>query len=93
MDQYYYISGSTVILSGCSVTVALPTTKAPKSILIKAETGVIYFEVNPTSGSASASSPGYVPQDNADYVPIINNLDTFCVYSTSGCAHLQYFTF
>jgi hypothetical protein len=94
MEQYYYISGSTVILSGSSVTVLLPTTKTPKAIIMRAEGGAVYYDINPVSGSATTTSPGYVPQDQVGLVPEISNLKTFCVYGASGASiHLQYLTF
>lgn len=93
-ELYYYISGSTIVLSGSSINVTLPTIKIAKAITIMAEGGSVYYEINPSSGSASATSPGFVPQNNYGLVPEISNLKTFCVYGSSGVsAHLQYFTF
>ena len=96
-NKLTWISGSTVILSGSSVAVSLPS-PTPQAIAIRAEGGAVYFEINASggliSGSATSNASGYVPADNLDVLPEIYNLHTLHLYGASAVkAHLRYFTY
>jgi hypothetical protein len=92
MKQLTYISGSTVILAGSSVMVALPTVPhKAKEIVIGAETGAVYFDINlGASGSATANSFGYVPAGIVYTIPNVYNVNTLHLFGT-GKAHILYF--
>jgi hypothetical protein len=92
MKQLTYISGSMVILSGASKGVVLPTVPhKAKEIVIGAETGNIYFEINSASGSASGSSAGFVPANTVYTISNVYNVNTLHLFGT-GNAHILYFT-
>lgn len=86
---YNFISGSMIVLNGTSVNVSLPTGTVATKIF--ARTGDVYYEINPTNGSASGSSSGYVKQDMMDIIPVLSNYTSLAVIGGSSVVHLQHF--
>lgn len=94
MELRKFISGSMVKCTGSSIRLTLPSDPSPREIWIRSENGTVYFEINSTTGSASGSSSGYIPQDFLDMSPELYNLNTLDVFGSSGVnAHIRYFTF
>jgi len=86
---YNFTGGSMIVLNGTSVNVSLPTgTVATK---IAARVGDVYYEINPTNGSASGSSSGFVAQNMMDIVPVLSNYTSLAIIGGSSVAHLQHF--
>ena len=90
LRPYVFISGSMVTATGSSVPVTIPA--GTELVKIVARGADIYYEINPTSGSASATSSGFVASGALDLVLELSNLNTFAVFGAVGAyAHIQHY--
>ena len=89
-EKFNYLGGSTIILSGSSVAVSLPSI-IPQAMMIRAEGGAVYFEVNSDTSSADANSSGYIPDGILDIIPDILNLETLHIFGGTGISSFKIF--
>ena len=82
--SWYYLGGQTLTTPD-DETLALPDDAC--SVVISMETGAGYYAIN---GAASASSPGYIPQDGVQSIGPVANLTSIHVHSPTGTAHVMY---
>ena len=88
-----YLGGQYIALAGASDAAALPEGTA--MVIISAEGGPVYYEVNAAGETPAASDeiPGYVPQDAVRFVYPVSNLNTIHVFGASGAkARLEYYS-
>lgn len=101
MPQYYrdlvpwrasYLGGT---CSACgTVSTPITPTAGATSALIRAEGGAIYWNLGGTAlGAATATSPGYVAQDNQAYIPALDNLPIFNIIggAAGSKAHIEFY--
>ncbi len=80
--------GGTAFASGGTVIVVTPPA-GTNQMVIRPEGAARYYQVN--SGTASAASYGYAPQDNVDIIFAIDNMGSVAFYQASGTVHVQYY--
>lgn len=88
-----YLGGQYIALAGASAAATIPD--GTTMVIISAEGGAVYYEVNATgeTPAADSESPGYVPADNIRFVYPVNNLNTIHVFGASGAkARLEYYS-
>lgn len=87
LPEWIYLGGEAIEPASVSVTAALPSDAT--IFTIAAEGGDVYYTIN---HPASATSPGFVPQDVVVKMGPIGNLNSLQVYAGAQVvAHLQYF--
>lgn len=83
----YYITGTTITLAGASVSVTIP--ESTNTFWIRPEGGAVYYAIN--DSSASANSPGYIPEDFIEIRGPIGNLTSLHVFGGVGVSvHIQF---
>lgn len=83
-----YLGGESIEPDGSSAAATLPD--GTTTVIISAEGGAAYYELNGTD--ADASSPGYVPEDGFRAVLGVSNLETLFVYAAASViVHLEYY--
>ena len=90
LPSWYYLGGESITLDGASHYGATIPSEA-SIIEVRAEAGELYFALN--VAGAAATSPGYIPEDQAEILGPLANLSALRLYSTtaSTVAHLMYF--
>jgi hypothetical protein len=83
-----HIGGGGVIThNGTSQTITVPATA--KSVRLATKGGATNFGIDLT-GNASATSPGYIPDECIDYYPIAGGSQTLKVYGTAGYCYYYF---
>ena len=89
LPHWEYLDGETLTLDGVDRQAAtLPSECA--IVEIRPESGELYFSIN---GLATIGSDGYIPEDGAEILGPLSNLNSLTVYSTTAntVAHILYF--
>ena len=89
LPPWKFLSGDCIELDGINTAAATIPTEA-SIVEIRAEAGEVYFNIN---GLASATTGGYIPEDQAEIIGPLANLNSLDFYSTtaSTMVHLFYF--
>ena len=89
LPHWHYISGLSVTCDGTSQAVAVPSSAS--IVEIRAEGGAVYFAIN-HPGFANAAAPGYIPEDGAEIIGPLSNLNNLDVSGDAGnVAHIMFF--
>lgn len=87
LPLWYYLGGEALAGNDASQNINLPA--AAQVVEIRPEGGAVYFAIN---GAASANSGGYIPEDGAEIIGPLANLDSVGVYAAAGVTvHILYF--
>ena len=86
-----YVSGTAVACGTVSTSVTIPT--GANNAFISARGAAVYYTINGTAASASASG-GYIQENGAGYVFPISNLTALHVIGggTAAVAHVQFYS-
>lgn len=83
-----YKGGEAIVPNGSSTAATIP--EGANCAILSAEGGAAYYAVN--AASASASSPGFVPENMRSVVPPIDNLTSLKVFAAAGVTvHVEYY--
>jgi hypothetical protein len=80
-------SGGVITHNSTSQTITVPATA--KSVRLATKGGATNFGIDLT-GNASATSPGYIPDECIDYYPIAGGSQTLKVYGTAGYCYYYF---
>lgn len=80
----FYVGGGAFTLDGANSFQLNPHPEDATCVQLRARAGEVYFQIN--SDTASAGSPGYIPQDSAEFIGPLYNLDTLTVFSATASA-------
>lgn len=79
--------GGMITHNGTSQTITVPATA--KSVRLATKGGATNFGIDLT-GNATATSPGYIPDECIDYYPIAGGSQTLKVYGTAGYCYYYF---
>jgi hypothetical protein len=87
-----YTGGETLTPNGSSTACTLPS--GTNFVVIAAESGDIYYAINPGANAASASSAGYIANGTHWVIGPLASLTSLKVYAAAGSAkaHCEYYT-
>lgn len=88
LPEWFYIGGETITANG---DVAATVPASAQIVEIRARGGAVYYAIN--TAICGTTSPGYIPEDQAEIVGPLSNLTTLRVYGGAATvyAHVMYF--
>lgn len=87
LPLWEYLSQESVDGNDASQNLNIPA--SAQIVEIRAESGAVYFSIN---SFAQASSGGYIPQDGAEIIGPLTNLNSIGVWAATGTVvHVLYF--
>jgi len=90
LPQWHYIGGGTFTLDGANDQ-ELNIPADATIVELRARAGEVYFSVNGVNCSAGA--PGYIPEDGAEIVGPLDNLDRLWIFSATADTVCHYMWF
>ena len=88
LPHWYYLNQTSIAGNDASQAVALPN--GTQVVEIRPEGGAVYFAIN--ADFAQANSGGYIPEDGAEIIGPLANLNSLHVFAATGVTvHILFF--
>ena len=87
LPPWTYLDGENIAGNGAAQNASIP--EEATIFHIVADGGAVSYEIN---GTATATSPGWVPENGRVVEGPLNNIDTLSIFHANGVnAHIEYY--